>query len=125
MFDRVLSAFLDLRRLNRKDSFRKPLRLHRKMKFFITGFFSKCYHICTYFPIFGLNTERYVISHRIQSECGKIRAELVRFIEEILNGKLHSLCSATQHLLKFNNGHTIVICEISSRLSIKTPKGHQ
>ena len=30
-----------------------------------------------YFPIFGLNTERYgvavFVSHRIQSECGKIR----------------------------------------------------
>ena len=25
-----------------------------------------------YFPAFGLNTERYGVSHRIQSECGKI-----------------------------------------------------
>ena len=26
-----------------------------------------------YFPAFGLNTERYSVSLRIQSECGKIR----------------------------------------------------
>ena len=26
-----------------------------------------------YFPAFGLNTERYEVSLRIQSECGKIR----------------------------------------------------
>ena len=26
-----------------------------------------------YFPAFGLNTERYGVSFRIQSECGKIR----------------------------------------------------
>ena len=26
-----------------------------------------------YFPAFGLNTERYSVSFRIQSECGKIR----------------------------------------------------
>ena len=28
---------------------------------------------CPYFPVFGLNTERYEVSLRIQSECGKIR----------------------------------------------------
>ena len=27
----------------------------------------------TYFPAFGLNTERYFVSFRIQSKCGKIR----------------------------------------------------
>ena len=26
-----------------------------------------------YFPVFGLNTERYEVSLRIQAECGKIR----------------------------------------------------
>ena len=26
-----------------------------------------------YFPAFGLNTEKYLVSLRIQSECGKIR----------------------------------------------------
>ena len=33
----------------------------------ILGFFSG-----PYCPAFGLNTERYSVSHRIQSECGKI-----------------------------------------------------
>ena len=28
---------------------------------------------CPYFPAFGLNTERYSVSLRIQSECGKIQ----------------------------------------------------
>ena len=28
---------------------------------------------CPYFPAFGLNTERYSVSLRIQSECGKMR----------------------------------------------------
>ena len=31
-----------------------------------------------YFPSFGQNTERYGISHRIQSECGKIRTKKLR-----------------------------------------------
>ena len=29
-----------------------------------------------YFPAFGLNTERYGVSLRIQSECGKIRTRI-------------------------------------------------
>ena len=29
-----------------------------------------------HFPAFGLNTERYSLSHRIQSECGKIRTRI-------------------------------------------------
>ena len=29
-----------------------------------------------YFPAFGLNTERYGVSHRIQSECGKMRTRI-------------------------------------------------
>ena len=30
-----------------------------------------------YFPAFGLNTERYEVSLRIQSECGKIRTRKI------------------------------------------------
>ena len=30
----------------------------------------------SYFPAFGLNTERYRVSLRIQSECGKIRTRI-------------------------------------------------
>ena len=29
-----------------------------------------------YFPAFGLNTERYGVSLRIQSECGKLRTRI-------------------------------------------------
>ena len=29
-----------------------------------------------YFPVFGLNTERYGVSLRIQSECGKMRTRV-------------------------------------------------
>ena len=29
-----------------------------------------------HFPAFGLNTERYSVSLRIQSECGKMRARI-------------------------------------------------
>ena len=31
-----------------------------------------------YFPTFGLNTERYLVSLRIQSECGKMRTTKLR-----------------------------------------------
>ena len=30
-----------------------------------------------YFPAFGLNTERYGVSFRIQSKCGEIRTKIV------------------------------------------------
>ena len=45
------------------------LKLHKKCPYselFWSAFFS-------HFPAFGLNTERYSVSLRIQSECGKIR----------------------------------------------------
>ena len=31
-----------------------------------------------YFPAFGLNTERYGVSLRIESECGKMRTRITR-----------------------------------------------
>ena len=31
----------------------------------------------TYFPAFGLNTERYFVSLRIQSKCGKIQSRKI------------------------------------------------
>ena len=31
-----------------------------------------------YFPVFGLNTERYGVSLRIQSKCGKMRTRITR-----------------------------------------------
>ena len=33
-----------------------------------------------YFPAFGLNTERYSLSLRIQSECGKIRTRKTPYL---------------------------------------------
>ena len=40
----------------------------------------KSFGICSYsgpqFPAFGLNTERYGVSLRIQSECGKMRTKI-------------------------------------------------
>ena len=33
---------------------------------------------CPYFPAFGLNTEMYGVSLRVQSECGKIRTRKTR-----------------------------------------------
>ena len=33
-------------------------------------------HSGLYFPAFGLNTERYFVTLRIQSECGKIRTRI-------------------------------------------------
>ena len=33
-------------------------------------------HSGPYFPVFGLNTKRYSVSLRIQSECGKIRTRI-------------------------------------------------
>ena len=60
-----------------------------------------------YFPSFGLNTERYSVSLRIQSECGKIRtritlstdtfyaveplfrwSKLINFLEKFQGGRL-------------------------------------
>ena len=34
-----------------------------------------------YFPTFGLNTERYSVSLRIQSKCGKIRARKTLYLD--------------------------------------------
>ena len=33
-------------------------------------------HYVPYFPVFGLNTKRYSVSLRIQSECGEIRTRI-------------------------------------------------
>ena len=49
-----------------------------------------------YFPAFGLNTERYGISLRIQSECGKIRNRITPntdTIYTVLNKTSEYLCA--------------------------------
>ena len=42
-----------------------------------------------YFPAFGLNTERYFESLRIQSECGKIRTRIIQNRDTF-----HAVCKA-------------------------------
>ena len=58
---------------------RKCFKLYQ-VKFMLTHFMlrEKCSNADrvfsgTYFPAFGLNTERYGVSLRIQSKCGKIQ----------------------------------------------------
>ena len=45
--------------------------LHHCVKSVCIGIYSG-----PYFPAFGLNTDRYSVSRRIQSECGKIRTRI-------------------------------------------------
>ena len=52
-------------KVNNKE---RPERRHTARNVSKYGVFSD-----PYFPAFGLNTERYFVSLRIQSECGKIR----------------------------------------------------
>ena len=59
------------------EEIRHPLTLYKKLK---TEHCVKSVRIRSYpgqyFPAFGLNTERYSVSLRIQSECGKIRTRI-------------------------------------------------
>ena len=48
-----------------------------------------------YFPAFGLNTERYGVSHRIQSECGKIRT----WKNSVFGHFSRSICFHEGHIL--------------------------
>ena len=43
---------------------------------------------CPYFPAFKLNTERYFLSLRIQSECGKIRTRMTPNTDTFYAGKV-------------------------------------
>ena len=63
---------------------RKCFKLYQ-VKFMLTHFMlrEKCSNADrvfsgTYFPAFGLNTERYGVSLRIQSKCGKIQTRIIR-----------------------------------------------
>ena len=47
----------------------------------------KSVHILSYFPHFGLNTERYGVSLRIQSKCGKIWTRI-----SPNTGNFHAVC---------------------------------
>ena len=71
----------------------------------------RCYHcvksVCIrsysgqHFPAFGLNTERYFISHHVQSECGKMRTRIALNTDtshavylECKKGKIYNLMNA-------------------------------
>ena len=106
------------------------LPLHLKIKFSVKEFFCKCkqnrlatvwkvskygFFSGPYFPVFGLNTTIYGTNLGIQSKYGKMRTRkksvfghvsavyLFTFTKDILNGKLHFLCSVTKKFnFKFN-----------------------
>ena len=61
----------------------------QRMKFSIKDFFNKSDQISTHFSEFGLNTVRYYVSLRVQSEYGKIRADMITLTEKTRNEKLH------------------------------------
>ena len=44
-----------------------------------------------HFPVFGLNTERFGVSVRIQSECGKIRTRITPNMDTFHVGSVFSL----------------------------------
>ena len=100
-----------------------------------------------YFLAFGLNTERYGVSLRIQSECGKCGPEKLRI--RIILTQCHAItyCNALDNTDKFSNhdnngeksGHfnsnpaniclfkvnhrnTRKRCEVCSKFTIKTPE---
>ena len=57
-------------------------------------------------------------------------ADFVTFTEEILNGKLHFLCSdgffpAGSYMFYVNNRNTRAMCEICSKVTIKKPERRQ
>ena len=64
-----------------------------------------------YFPAFGLNTGRYSVSLRIQSECGRIRTNISpntdTFHALIVVCLILHLLKMTIKLQKFQNDHAI------------------
>ena len=51
-----------------------------------------------YFPTFGMNKDRYRVSHRMQSECGKIRTRKNSVFAHFSRSVIHSLHLATLSL---------------------------
>ena len=49
----------------------------------------KCYPD-PYFPAFGLNTKRYGVSLRIQSECGKVQTRITPKTDTFLRSDQHN-----------------------------------
>ena len=94
-----------------------------------------------FFPAFGLKTERYEVSLRIQSECRKIRPEKTPYLDtfhtvmgrvvdvmlDLYNNfpQISSDFPVNIFLFKVNNRNTRNRCEICSKLIIKTPERRQ
>ena len=69
-----------------------------------------------YFPAFGLNTERYEVSLRIQSKCGKIRTKKYSVFGHFsrgdfvaLNGRYDYCYSEYSILTEFNYFHCLFV----------------
>ena len=57
------------------------------------------------FPAFGLNTERYEVSHRIQSECGKIRTRKTPYLDTFHTvGFFHPNCTVKLSVHQIEEG---------------------
>ena len=54
-----------------------------------------------YFPAFGLNTERYLISFRIQSKCGKIRTRKLQIRTLFTQWLIYTIKKKLSHFDKF------------------------
>ena len=67
-----------------------------------------------YFPVFELNTDRYGVSLRIQSECGKIRT---RIISEY--GHL-SRSENKQYVFRFRNNNKASLFKVKTNVEIET-----
>ena len=65
-----------------------------------------------YFPAFGLNTERYGVSHHIQSECGKIRTRITRNTDTFYAVSLHiqSRCRKIRTRIAPNTDTFYAVC---------------
>ena len=84
------------------------VRIINANEHFVKSVRIRCYS-GPYFPAFGLNTERYSVFLRIQSECGKIRTRIIPNLDTFyvvkclifLLKSLSKLLKATlQHLAK-------------------------
>ena len=93
---------------------------HLLSKYMIFKLCSPLCEMCpnTEFPAFGLNTERYFVSVRIQSECGKIRSR---------KNSVFGHFSRSAHVVEFNDFTQIIykyhknlwnICMIKNRFPL-------
>ena len=73
-----------------------------------------------YFPAFGLNTERYSVSLRIQSKCGKIRTRITPNTDTFraVNVTIIIITIIINVIIKFSNSAT----NFKFRLNSKTMK---